>query len=87
MLAMKRLLVLLACIDFCARLLYDSGYDKGFSERCVCCELGECDTVSKKTFPPMIITLKIRNDHDKKQPEDQKDEQRDDRVTREYPDE
>jgi hypothetical protein len=60
MLAMKRLLVLLACIDFCARMLYDSGRDAGFTETCVCCEHGECDKVSKKTFPPLPITLKIR---------------------------
>lgn len=71
---MRRLLLLLVCVDLCGRLLYDSGTDRGFTESCVCCENGECDVVSKKTFPPLPITLKIRNKSGAKEPVDQTDD-------------
>lgn len=53
-------LVALACAELCARLLYESGHDRGFSENCRCCERGECDDVSKKTLPAMTVTATLR---------------------------
>ena len=54
-----RWLVALACAELCARLLYESGYDRGFSENCVCCERRECDQVNRKTLPAMKVTATL----------------------------
>lgn len=56
---LKRWLVALTCAELCARLLYESGYDRGYSESCQCCEHQECDLVNRKTLPAMKVTATL----------------------------
>lgn len=69
-------LVVLTCAKLCLSLYFDGGIPvRGMPEKCFCGEI-----TAKDTLPPLPITLKIKPDSEKKEPE----EQIDDRPNQKY---